>query len=197
MKNKCPYCNSKLNIPDKYADKKVRCPRCHGLFRTNPGDTEGTPLQSPTPTQQLTKVSDKKLALKPTDRPPEPKPFWSVVKDFFLFRIYIFPWIIIGTFALCVVLAVLGAILDLLPEPSLTESPGLPYSSFDRPSALSVLGYKWLMVCIGLLWLRVICEWLIIIFRIYSKLGRAQTLLESISAKLGRQYQKAEKHKGE
>jgi hypothetical protein len=199
MKNKCPYCNIALDIPDKYADKEVKCPKCQGNFRTNPEDTKGVPLKAATPPPQSAEIPEKHLVGEKIDWSLTPKtmPLWSVVKNFFLFRIYIFPWIVIGTFALFVALAVMGAVLDLLPEPSPTTGYATPYLPFGRQSPLSVFQHKWLMICIGLLWLRVVCEWLIIIFRIYSKIECAQTLLESISAKLGGQPQNGDKNKGE
>lgn len=33
MKIRCPRCQKKLNIPDKYAGKAIRCPACHRAFR--------------------------------------------------------------------------------------------------------------------------------------------------------------------
>jgi len=158
VKTECPRCKTVLNVPLEYADKKAKCPNCKGLF-------------TPTLANKLKRKNTKSRSSQGKD---SEESNWTLVKDFFMFRKFILPWLVIIFFILAVIVAGFSLISEFIPQPE----PEIPEDIFQLPSEPasrfpSLPSWFWRIssVIFVLLWIRAICEVAIIIFQIYTKLG--------------------------
>ncbi|MFA5238086.1 MAG: hypothetical protein WC476_00055 [Phycisphaerae bacterium] len=179
MKSKCPVCGVGLNIPDAYINKTVICPKCKQSFKADLDDAENIPLKNPTstsiklptiavphtPVVPKTTANDKSASTS-TNISEQMYKLWPIVKDFFLFKIFISPWITIGTFALFTAVCMVKGLEDFIMVPTTGEEQALKF--LEQIGKFFYLR-KWLLYLLILLWTRVSCEWSVIIFRIHSK----------------------------
>ncbi len=179
MKALCPHCERKLNIPDKYIGREAKCPKCSKRFTVTSEGLKAKFLEPENKTEHIDKAASKRPSLGPNEEKSKPKTVWSFVEDFFLFRIMIFPWVIIITFALCVFAVVVWYLVDLLPQ---SEAEPSSFQPLSTSPVYSILEHKWLIILFGLFWLRVVCEWLILFFRIYTRLGTVETILQKANS---------------
>lgn len=185
MRTQCPNCKAVFKVPDEYKGKKSKCPKCKQSFvldklapsSSNKPDNSAEQNKSlegySTTTQQFIEVH--------TGKPPQPKSFWLIIKDFFMFRIMIFPWVIIATFALVFTTIVMLCISDMFPQDEPAVSKYFPSSPV--PDMLG-LGNKWVFRIVGLFLIRVVFEWLILFFRMYTRLGDLQKVMVLVKEKL-------------
>lgn len=55
MKTQCPHCKAKINAPDEYKGKKLKCPKCKELFACVEPAVAATPAKRPKPAEEVSK----------------------------------------------------------------------------------------------------------------------------------------------
>jgi predicted Zn finger-like uncharacterized protein len=192
MKTQCPHCKAGFNVPDTYSGKKAKCPKCQQGFVVSPysGQKAKPPKPEPVPT-----IPDSEI---PDDRPLTAKDYERKIKlhkkqnkqnkkvrrfqfiaDFFLFRIMVFPYLIVIFFAIAFLFTLMYPLFDLLSSgsPAADYAPSMPFGT--PPSVFAVFEHKWLMAWISLLWLRIVSEWLVLFFSIQQDLRSVAERIKS------------------
>jgi predicted Zn finger-like uncharacterized protein len=186
----CPHCSAKIKAPETVIGKQVRCPSCKNAF------TAALPEQMEAPPEPAYSAAPMSMAPGRDYDAPPPAPAAAAplprrtegdgsVMDYLLFRRMITPVILTAFFYVVAAFIVLtgcaGSIFTLMGSLA-TDSiivnptglgPGIP-SSAGR-SGLSLFGFFLALIQLAftfvslILW-RIVCEILIVIFRISETL---------------------------
>lgn len=184
MKTQCPHCKAGFNVSDTYSGKNAKCPKCKQGFTVHPYSTDKPPQPTPEipslPDDAIPEESpkltaadyDRKISLqRKREKLQKSKRRFSFITDFFLFRIMVFPWLIIIFFAIAFVFTLMYPLFDLLSDTFGTTPKNNPEMLFGTPpSMFALFDHPWLMAWIGLLWLRIMSEWLILFFSMQQDL---------------------------
>lgn len=188
MKTQCPHCKAGFEVRDSYSGKNAKCPKCKQVFvvtaYTLPKPTSVSPKVPNIPDDDIPDEEprltaedyDRKIKLLKRDERGKQQQaraegltyFIQVIMEIFLFRRMIFPWLIIVFFAIAFLFALIYPLFDFIPGSQPESVNSLDAFSYDPPMIFLILEHEWVLIWIGLLWLRIVSEWMILFFRIHQ-----------------------------
>jgi predicted Zn finger-like uncharacterized protein len=165
----CPFCQAQMKAPDSVIGKKVKCPTCKQAFMISAGEDGPPPPPSPVteeppfaPGPQQDYADDYEAQPAPRGRPRSQGGQSPSFLDYLLFRRMIAPILIQVLFWA----GVAGCFIMSL----VTIISGMAIATVSTGGALIVVLTGLAYMVIGPILVRVYCEIIIVMFRIYETL---------------------------
>ena len=157
----CPFCGKKHKISqpvDKFVGKKTKCKKCEESFVIEINYLEKDKEPQIELKQEEKKPQIEKKSILRTKSENVKKSFWHGIKDYFAFRDMIFLSWVKAFFFISYLIAILTTVGILTAQLSAEEINWI------------FLGSSLLSTWVAVLWLRIMCEFGIVFFRIHEEL---------------------------